>query len=131
MKPSLTVNQACAWAMQLSRETKEHRNIKNDNFDAMMYIESKEVRKVLPKIIEGLASYYDDANEYKRQFEIGIQELSKTAFETYGKTDNPISQGVKDFGNEEIIAALEKFTDLIERFQKKPKNENAEPEMHP
>jgi hypothetical protein len=121
MKP-VSIHQADLWAYKIYNEAKKNISEKGDNFDAMLFIESKIVRDILPQIVESLNQKDDLGLKDKHNlshYTNALLSLGKAATEVYGKTDNIIENEIKSKGNAALNEGFTKLKETIVRFSEK------------
>jgi len=115
----ITTHQAHLWSHQIMTEATKRLKEKNDPFDAMLFIESKEVRGVLPSIIDSLSNKHAEGLDNKHDnmhHSDAITCLMKAMRKTYGKADNPILQCLKERGNEQLKDDFAKSEAMFDRL---------------
>lgn len=128
---TVSIHQASVWSHKIMTEATNKRQEKNDNFDAMLFIESKDVRNILPVIVSSLNARYEAGAEEisnKSHYSDAITCLLKTMRQTYGEADNPIMNSIKEKGHDKLQSDFERLNDMANRMSAESRersNENA------
>ncbi len=116
---AVSLHQADIWAFKIYTEASKILKSSNEKFDAMLFIESKEVQAILPIIVESLNQKFEqqlsDINDNKH-FANALQSLTKSVIEVYGQSDNGISKAVETHGHDTLKEQFSKSKELTLKF---------------
>ncbi len=115
----VSLKQANVWAHKIMQETLSRKKENNDSFDAMLFIESKEVRKVLPVIISSLNQRHEKGIEdpsSSRHYNDTLTSLLKSMRQAYGEAENPIQTIINDISNENVKNDYRKLNEFANKL---------------
>ena len=118
----ISLHQAEVWSHQILTKAQEIKKENQDNFDSMLFIESKDVRNVLPIIVESLNTMHDGGpNEpsTSRRYSNALSSLIRAARETYGDTENPIMSAIKEVGHEKVKSDAQRLNEIAAKVSVK------------
>jgi hypothetical protein len=111
----ISIHQAEVWSHQILTKSQEIKKESQDNFDSMLFIESKEVRNVLPVIVASLNTMQvDEPNDLStsRRYSNALSSLTRAARDTYGDTENPIMSAINEVGNEKVKSDFQRLNEI-------------------
>lgn len=113
----VSMKQAHMWAHKIMTDTTNLRKDSGENFDAMLYVESKDVRAILPVIVNSLNQRHDAEFDGagKQDYSSALTCLLKTMRQTYGEADNPILSNVREIGHEDLQGNFDKLNEFANR----------------
>lgn len=118
----ISIHQAEVWSHQILTKSQEIKKESQDNFDSMLFIESKDVRNVLPIIVDSLNTMHDGGTNdpsTSRRYSNALSSLIRAARETYGDAENPIMSVINEVGNEKLKSDAQRFNDIAAKVSVK------------